>query len=180
MALRIQIVRSGSPMAPSRRRLGVLAIGTFTAGVLLTGVSYAYWTATGTGSASVTSVTAQPLGVAASSPVVADLYPGKAVEAISFVVTNPNPYSVSLGSPTLGTVTSNNESTCPAGTNLTVTAGPYTFAGTAPFVVPAAVGATPGSLTVSIANFVQMKSTASDPCQGKTFSFPFTVPGTQQ
>ncbi|MDT7550431.1 MAG: hypothetical protein QOE84_2825 [Actinomycetota bacterium] len=173
MALRISIVRTKAADAPNRRRRRwTVAAATVVAGVLLSGVSYAYWTATGGGTATVGSVTAVPLGITPGA--LADLYPGKPVEAITFTVTNTNPYAVVLGSPTLGTVTSNSEGTCGGAANLTVTPGPYTFAG-APVTVPAS-----GSISVSINNFVQMKTTALDACQTKVFNFPFTLTGTQQ
>jgi hypothetical protein len=156
----------------TRRRSLTLAAATVVAGVLVTGVSYAWWTATGTGTATVGSVTAAPLGITPGS--VADLYPGKPVEAVTFTVTNTNPYAVVLGSPTLGTVTSNSEGTCPAATNITVSAGPYTFAGS-PVTVPAS-----GSVSVSVNGLVQMKTSALDACQSKIFNFPFTLTGTQQ
>jgi hypothetical protein len=155
-----------------RRRGWTIAAATVVAGVLVSGVSYAYWTATGSGTATVGSVTAVPLGI--TPGVLTDLYPGKPVEAITFTVTNTNSYPVLLGSPTLGAVTSNNEGTCGGVANLTVTPGPYTFAGS-PVTVPAS-----GSISVSINNFVQMKTTAVDACQTKIFNFPFTLTGTQQ
>ena len=165
--------RSADQTAPAtRRRLRgwTVAAATVVAGVLVSGVSYAYWTATGSGSASVTSVTAQPLGVVSSSPVVADLYPGKPMEALTFTIANPNSYGVKILTASLGTYTSSSESTCPAATNLSVAVGPYTLNVTVP---------ANSSLNVSIPAFVQMVTGAQDPCQGKTFSFPLTLTGNQ-
>lgn len=152
------------------RRAVTLAVTTVVAGVLVTGVSYAYWTATGTGSATVSSLTAQALTVAASSPVVSDLYPGKPTQALTFVITNPNPYAVDVTSATLGTATSSDATSCPM-SNLTITPGPYSLN----INVPSG-----GTATGSIAGFVQMKTTALDGCQGRTFTFPLTVTGSQQ
>jgi hypothetical protein len=158
------------------RRVWTVVSVTAGLGVLASGAAYAYWSATGSGSAAVGSVTAQPLTVAASSTVVVDLYPGK-TDTVSFAVNNPNPYPVSLsGASVNGAATSNNEALCPGATNLTVATGPFSLSGT----VPAASGSTPGTLTVSIAGLVTMKTTADNNCQGRTFTVPLTVSGTQQ
>jgi hypothetical protein len=171
MALRIKLERTEGAAPSVRRRRGwTVAAATVVAGVLVTGVSYAFWTATGSGSATVASVTAQALSVTSSSPVVSDLYPGKATEALTFVITNPNPYAVNVTSAALGTATSSDATNCPT-TNLTVLAGPYALN----LVAPAN-----GSVNGSIANFLQMKSTAGNLCQGITFTFPLTISGTQQ
>ena len=152
-----------------------LAATTVVAVALVSGVSYAFWSATGTGAATISSTTAQALTVTASSPVVADLYPGKPLQALTFVISNPNPYSVAVTSAALGTVTSSDATNCPT-SNLTWGSGPISLSVT----VPAASGGTPGTATAAIPSFVQMKSTALDGCQGKTFTFPLTLSGTQQ
>jgi hypothetical protein len=170
--IRIRIERDSVPRSSARRRAWTLATATVVAGVLVTGVSYAFWSATGTGNATVGSATAQALGVVASSPVVADMYPGKAKQALTFTVSNNNPYVVVLNaSPTVAAATTSNGG-CPT-SNLTITPGPYTMTGT--LTVPAS-----GSVSLSIANFVQLSGTALDACQGITFTFPVTVTGTQQ
>jgi hypothetical protein len=158
------------------KRTGTVVAATAVAGVLVTGAAYAYWTATGTGNATVGSLSAQPLAVAAVSTVVSDLYPGK-TDDVSFVVSNPNPYPVGLNGATVtGTPTSSSEAACPGATNLTIATGPFTLSGT----VPAATGSSPGSLTVSIPALVTMKTSADNGCQGRTFSIPISVTGMQQ
>ena len=152
------------------RRGLALAVTTVVAGVLVTGVSQAYWSATGTGAATVDSTTAQALAVTASSPVVSDLYPGKPTQALTFVVSNPNPYAVNVSSVTLGTATSSDATNCPI-SNLTITPGPYSLS----VNVPAG-----GTANASIPSFVQMKTTALDGCQGKRFTFGLTLTGSQQ
>jgi hypothetical protein len=170
MSLRIRIERTDAPVSATRRRGWTLAATTVVAGVLVTGVSYAYWTATGSGSATVGSATAQALTVTSSSPVVADLYPGKAAQALTFVITNPNSYAVNITSASLGVSTSSDSVNC-AISNLTLLSGPFTVN----ITVPAG-----GSANGSIAGFVTMKTTAVDGCQGKTFTFPLTLTGSQQ
>jgi hypothetical protein len=177
MAFRISIVRTERSDVPKRRRRWTVAAATVVAGVLVSGVSYAYWTATGAGNATIASVTAAALSV--NNVVVADMYPNKAVEGLTFTVSNTNPYAVSLSNTiTLGTVTTGNPA-CPVG-NLAISAGPYTITGTGPFIVPAKVGATAGTLSVTTNSFVQLSGGALDACQGVTFTFPVTVTGTQQ
>lgn len=175
MALRIRIERTEVPRSASRRRGLTLTAATIVAGVLVTGVSYAFWSATGSGSATVGTLTAQTLTIAATSPVVSDMYPGKPKQALGFVVTNPNSYSVLLNSsPTIGTAASSDATNCPVNaTNISVASGPYTMTGT--LLVPAG-----GSVTLSVAGYVQLASTAGDGCQGKTFTFPVSVTGQQQ
>jgi hypothetical protein len=170
MSLRIRIERTDVPRSATRRRTLTLAAATVVAGVLVTGVSYAFWTATGSGSATVSSATAAALTVTSSSPVVSDLYPGKPTQALTFVISNTNGYAVNVTSAALGTATSSDATNCPT-TNLTITAGPYTLN----LVAPAN-----GSVNGSIAGFVQMKTTAGNLCQGVTFTFPLTISGTQQ
>lgn len=171
--LRIRIERTEAPRSASRRRAITLTAAAIVAGVLVTGVSYAYWTATGSGTATVGSGTAQTMTIAASSPVVSDMYPGKAKQALTFTVTNPNPYAVQLNaSPTIGAGTSSNEVACPYATSISVAPGPLTMTGT--LLVPAS-----GTVTLSVAAYVQLVSGALDGCQSKTFTFPVSVTGTQ-
>jgi hypothetical protein len=101
---------------------------------------------------------------------VADLYPGKPTEALTFTISNPNPYAVGVTAATLGTASSSDAVNCPI-SNLTIAPGPYALSVT----VPAG-----GTASASIAGFVQMKTTAGDGCQGKTFTFPLTLTGSQQ
>jgi hypothetical protein len=175
MAMRIRIERTATPASATRRRSLTVAAATGVAIVLLGGVSYAWWTAGGSGNATVGSLTAQPLTIAASSPAVSDMYPGKAKQALTFTVTNPNAYTVVLNaSPTIGAAVSSDATACAVNaTNLTVTTGPYTMTGT----LTVTAGAT---VSLSVASFVQLPGTAGDGCQGKTFTFPVSVSGQQQ
>ena len=175
--LRIRIERTNAPASATRRRSLTVVAATAVAVVLVGGVSYAFWTATGTGNATVASVTAQALTV--SNVAVADLYPGKPAQALTFTVTNSNPYAVGLSSTiTLGAVTSGSGA-C-AASNLTLSSGPYTIVSPASLVVPAKAGATNGTLSVTTNNFVQLASGALDACQNVTFTIPVNVTGTQQ
>jgi hypothetical protein len=170
MGIRIHVERTDGSASATRRRTLTVAAATVVAVVLVGGVSYAFWSATGSGNATVSAVTAQALTVGASSPVVADLYPGKPTESLAFVITNPNSYAVNVSSASFGTATSSDAVNCPIG-NLAIASGPFALSVT----VPAG-----GSANASIANAVQMKTTAGDGCQGKTFTIPITVTGTQQ
>lgn len=107
--------------------VGVLAVGGTSA--------YAYWTSTGSGSGTATAAAGDSnLVIASSSP--AGLSPGGSV-AVTGTVTNPNSYSVKVGTVS-GVVTTSNASClpddfgfAPVAVNQTVAAGQNTpFAGT--------------------------------------------------
>jgi hypothetical protein len=179
MSFRIRIERTETQASATRRRSLTVAAATAVAVILVGGVSYAFWTATGTGSSTATAVTAQTLTVSTAS--LADLYPNKPVEGLTFTVSNPNPYVVSLNSGlTIGTVTSTPGLGPCAASNLLLSVGPVTISGTAPFLVPAKSGNTNGSATFTTNNFIQLDQNASNNCQGATFTVPVSVTGNQQ
>lgn len=172
--------RSTDPTAPAtRRRLRgwTVAAATVVAGVLVTGVSYAYWTATGSGSATVSSTSAISLGVASITAPLTDLYPGK-TDALSFVVTNPNPYNVSVTKITALSVASSDTTNCPM-SNVTINSayspvpmGGYNLTATT-------VNSGNGTATFTLPSFITMNIGALDGCQGKVFTVTLTVTGLQ-
>lgn len=169
MTPRICPERNDARASGLRRRTWTLTAATVVAGVLVTGVSYAYWTATGTGSAAVGAVSAKV--VTATIPPVTDLYPGKSDNA-TITLTNPNPYNVqvTLNSITVTSVTGALGVCTPA--DVTVASGPYTPANIA-------VAANNGTATQSITSFVTMPLTAGNGCQNATFNIAVSYTGNQ-
>ena len=147
-------------------KLAAAAIGVVC--TLMAGVAFAAWTADGTGSANARARTATSITVTAVTGT-ADLYPGFTNGDLSFTLTNSNPYPVTFTSMTPGAITSGSPTACPS-SNLTVD----TASGLS---LPVAADAT--SATQSIADVVNLASTAPDGCQGVTFTVAVTLTGSQ-
>ncbi|MCU1590951.1 MAG: hypothetical protein JWP11_2207 [Frankiales bacterium] len=167
--------------SPNRRRGWTLAAATVVAGVLITGVSYAYWSATGTGSATIQATTVNGLVVSSITTPLNDLYPGK-TDDLGYKVTNGNVYAVQLTALTAVSVTSSDAVNCPA-SNITILAAAQTgvgqpggWTGITPLTVPGNNGSATGTLT----NLVTMSTGAPVLCAGKTFTVALSFSGTQQ
>lgn len=143
---------------------GLVIVGGITAG----GTAYALWSSTGTGSGRAGTLSAQTLTVTAVT-VTGDLYPG-ASGKLSFTLTNPNPYAVTFTAMTPGTITSSNQTTCPAA-NLTVA--------TIPSGLSLTVAANATSPTLTIPTAATLALAAPDGCQNKTFDVALTLTGSQ-
>lgn len=141
--------------------LGVAAL------VVGSGVAYASWTASGTGSGAAKAATAQALVVTAGTTT-ADLYPGFTQGDVFLRVTNPNPYGVNITSLTPGAITTSAPG-C-VSTNITIAAPTG-------LNIPVAANAT--NFAVTVPNIVTMIAAAPDACQGVTFTIAVTVAGTQ-
>lgn len=159
-----RLIKGGSSM---NRRNKIAAIG---AAVTLIGggAAFATWSAGGTGPSQARALTAQSITVT-SATATADLYPGFSNGDVSFSLTNPNPYPVTLTAMTPGAVTSSNPSACPA-TNVTVS--PATG-------LSLAVGAGATATDQTIADVVAMATSAPDGCQGVTFTISLSLSGAQ-
>lgn len=131
------------------------------------GAGYAAWSTNGAGSVQARSAAPQTvtLNVAAGA---ADLYPGSS-GAVSFTVNNPNPYAITLSTLTFGTVTSSDQTACPA-TNITTTNKTG---------LSLSVPANSSSTTLTVQAAVAMAASAPDGCQGRTFTIATTATGTQ-
>jgi D-arabinose 1-dehydrogenase-like Zn-dependent alcohol dehydrogenase len=90
---------------------------------------------------------------------------------LQFTVANPNPYSVSMTSVTYGTVTSSDQTNCPA-SNLTTAAN-------GPLGTPISVPGSGSSGAVSVPSGVTLAVSAPSACQGVTFTVAVTLSGTQ-
>jgi hypothetical protein len=152
----------------TRRRAITVAL---TIGALLTGVAFANWVATGTGSGKAYALTATASTVASDTGT-SDLYPSSSFTGdLFFTVDNPNPYPVKFTDATLGAVTSSNEAACPAANVTTQNATGLNI------TVPAN---TVSGVSRSVADVAKMSTTAPDGCQGKSFTVVLNLAGTQQ
>lgn len=143
------------------------------------GIAYAYWAATGTGTATAGSATALPLGVGAVTNPTATLYPGR-TEDLGLLLSNDNPYPVSLTTLTGATVASSDPAACPpdnislpADVTAALATGGYTLP--TPFSVPAGATASAASLD----GFMTLAATAPDGCQARTFTVSLSFSGSQ-
>jgi len=146
------------------------------AGAILagSGVAFATWTASGTGSGSALANTAQTVTInaVALSNSAASLFPGGPAGTVYFTVTNPNPYPIKITNIAWGTPTSNNPTAC-ASSTISVDAS----APTSGFAITVAASGTSG--TIQVNSVLDLSSAATDACQGNGFSVPVTVTGQQ-
>lgn len=156
-----------------------VALATAVAAVLVTGVSYGYWTSTGSGSATISSTSAVDLGVSSAAAPLADLFPGK-TDDLSFRLSNANPYPVEVTALSAVSLTSSDEAACPA-SNLTLDAAVVAGAGGVggyQLSAPIRVAAN-GTATGTLPGLVTMNASAGNGCQGKTFAVHLTFTGSQ-
>ena len=135
---------------------------------LVGAAAYALWTSTGTGSSGAKALTAQTITVSASSGP-ADLYPGFTQGDLFFTSANTNPYPVTFTSMTPGSITSSDQTNCPAANVSVASASGLSI------VVPAGATASAGT----VANVVTMVAGAPDGCQGVVFTISLTLTGSQ-
>jgi hypothetical protein len=147
---------------------------------LVTGVSYAYWTSTASGTATVGSTAPVNMTVASITTPLTDLFPGK-TDDLGYKVTNTNGFAVNLTALTALSVTSSDPTNCPvsniqllaAATNGVLQPGGWT--GITPLLVNAG-----SSATGSITGLVTMIGGAPNGCQSKTFTVSLSFSGTSQ
>lgn len=142
------------------------------------GAAQAYWRSSGSGSGAATTGGTVAVQLSAGTPVVA-LRPG-GQSAVSLVVSNPNASSVRLNSLVLDSARGTSGFTVDAGhaSGCSLT-GLLTFAsqnnGGVGWTIPAAVGPTPGTQSITLANALSMSSAAPTGCQGATFTVYLAV-----
>lgn len=155
------------PATAARRRSRRVVVGSIGAATVLAGgaVAYAAWNVTATGPTQAASAAAVSASISAATAA-AELYPG-ASAAVYFTVTNPNDFPVTFTTATFGTVTSSDQTACPAGN---VTASNKTG-----LTIRVPAKTTSGPLTISAA--VTMATDAPDGCQNKLFTVPATLTG---
>jgi hypothetical protein len=148
-----------------------MALGLAVPSLVLSGVAYAFWSASGSGAGTVKATSAVPLTVTSIATPLADLFPGK-TDDLGFTVTNTNGYRVSLTTLTAISVTSSDQTACPA-SNITLSASPgYTL----PTPVNVAANSSAGG---TLSGLVTMATSAPDGCQGKTFTVNLAFSGAQ-
>lgn len=150
-----------------RNKKRLIAGGVLVAVVGSGAVAYAAWggTATGPGRARATTTVQATITAVDGAP---DLYPGFTDGDVFFTITNPNAFEITYTAMTAATVTSSDETNCPAAN---VTVDPATGLS---LVSPPGV-----SETLSIADVVSMSVAAPDGCQGASFDIALTLTGQQ-
>jgi len=157
------------------KRLAVIAGGLSV--VLVAGVAFAAWTASGTGNGYAKAISAQALTtVDVHASTVADLYPG--FDGVLLVkINNPNPYPVRVTSITSnGTITSDN-ATCDTNGN------GVSFAGLSGAALVTANGgsnvdiAANTATSFTLTGAVHMSNSSDTHCQGATFTVPVSLSG---
>ena len=135
------------------------------------GTANAFWRGSGTGAGSGTTGTTVPVTLSPGSPT-ATLYPGGLTNVV-LTVTNPNPYSVRIGSLALDTGQGTGGFAVDAGhagcavSTLSFTTQTNSGAG---WTVAGKVGAVDGTLSVTLPNALAMGTNAANACQGATYT----------
>lgn len=192
MTLLMRLARRQEQRCAQGRRIArpVKVLATVGALSTVSGVAYAYWTVTGTGSASAQSATVQNVSITATaSPAAGNLlYPGGTGDAVA-VISNPNKFPVTITDVQLPANTvfadgytdsglSSLKSGCSGSTPSEVTWNFSTSASgsshhlTSAVTVAAGDGTTPGTLTVTLTNAASMDSSAPLACAGTYFKLP--------
>lgn len=160
-------------MSPARKQRTMTAAAVTVCLLVLGGIAFAFWKATGSGSATAASTTVETLVLSPGTPA-ADLYPGGATAVVVSVV-NTGPAEARVGSLALAVSEADNgfgtdaeHSDCSVGSLSFVT---QTNEGVG-WKVPAA-----GNLTITLPGSLSMATDAGDDCQGATFSVHLRVLG---
>jgi hypothetical protein len=148
-------------------------IGVMAATLLIGGVAFASWTASGTGTGTAKAGSASALTTVAPGAITTgDLSPGSD-GGLKLTIVNSNPYPVSITSITAdtGAVTSTGGAACDASTGVSLKSSiPAT-----PFTVPASTGAS--GFTTTVASAVHMSNASDNTCQSATFTIPVVLSG---
>ena len=155
----------------SRRMLGRVLLLTLTviAALAVTGVANAYWRAAGTGTGSAATGTTVPVTLSPGTTT-PGLYPGGSTDVV-LTVTNTNTSPVVLGSLALDSSQGTGGFAVDAGhSGCLVSALGYTTQtnGGLGWTVPAKVGTTNGTLTITLPSALAMTTGAANACQGAT------------
>lgn len=151
------------------RRTGAVLVPIAIAAGLAAG-AIAFWSASGSGSATTVLPDAQSLAFEPGIPT-AQLYPGDDA-SVAIVATNPNPYFVDIGSLVLDTDDGEPfiADAAHSGCDVSVLSFITQENGGAGWQVPPRVGTTDGTLTIDMSSAMAMSAEAADACQGATFT----------
>jgi hypothetical protein len=157
----------------SRKLLVFVAVG---ATVVASGLVFAAWLTTGSGSATAKAGSSEALSVLdASASTSATLYPGVTGD-VTLKVSNPNPFPVRVTSVALNGTNADiapdaSHSACsPTGVSFTNQTGLTVD-------VPAKSGGTNGTATATLTGAASMSNASANGCQGATFTIPVTLSG---
>jgi len=140
-----------------------------------TGIAFAAWTLSGSGSGTAGAAGTQNLVIAGVNPAAGSLFPGGPAAPVDLTIDNPNPYPVNVTSITWGAPSSPNTGLC-ASNQLSIDAG-ATPSSSVNFTIPANTT----SPTEVVAGVLDMASTAPQGCANLDFTVPVTaVSATQQ
>jgi hypothetical protein len=135
------------------------------------GVAYAYWTAGGSGAAAAGTGTTVPVTLGSATPTAA-LLPG-GTSSVALTLTNSNTVSVRINSFSLdATQGTSGFAVDPAHAGCALSALAFTTQtnGGAGWTVPARVGTTNGTLSITLAGALAMSTAAANACQGASFT----------
>jgi hypothetical protein len=155
--------------APQHPGKALLIAATIVLG--LTAGAAGYWTGSGSGTATTTLPNPQALTMSPGTP--ATLISPGGTAAVAAIVSNPNPYTVQISSISLDTAQGTGGFAVDgshSGCGLSTLGFTTQTNGGSGWTVPAKVGATPGSLTISMSGALTMGSGAADACQGASFT----------
>ncbi|HJP79774.1 MAG TPA: hypothetical protein VJ914_36215 [Pseudonocardiaceae bacterium] len=153
-------------MSLHRARAGWLVTGVVITSIMGTGVAFAYWNSTGSGTGTATDATMNISAAAlAGETPNSTLYPGGSADAI-LKVDNPNGYAVQVVSIVSTGAAQAGNSCSPTGVRFVA---PSSF--TDPqFTLPA-----DQTTVLHLSGAMSMDTTSASACQGQTFSLPVTV-----
>ena len=167
--------RIGGPptgVAASRPRL-LVGLGVALVALLGAGAAFAYWTSQGSGAASASAGSLEPVTVAAyaGESISNKLYPGGPAGDVLVKVTNPNPFSV-----TLVAISGNGLISADAGhSGCTTTGVTFTPPANPSLTIGAGATGSPHTESVTLAGAVSMGTTSASACQGATFHIPVSI-----
>lgn len=151
-----------------------VAIGMVSTAVIGSGVAFASWSASGTGTAAAKAGTASAVtGVTATTTTSGTLVPGSSVPLV-VNIHNPNAFPVTV---TAITVSSGAPSGAPGG-NCTATSSGVTTTGVSATGLTLVVQPNSDNTYTSPTNNVSMATTSDNSCQGGTFTWSATVTAT--
>lgn len=189
LGTKIRARREASRKAKRTRRSIVVAAA---GGVVLSsGVAYAFWTATGTGSGTAKAATFQALTIGGGSAPSGQLYPGLSANGstaggdITVLISNPNPFPVTITSVAPGTGALTVTGSTPVGgegqtaadTACASNSGVSIITKSSPSVTysnGSNIPAKTNNVAVTISKVVSMSTQSVSECQGATFTFAAT------
>jgi hypothetical protein len=140
--------------------------------LLMAGVAFAAWTASGTGTGYAKAVTAQALSTLdVSAQTSADLYPGGDGD-VKLKISNPNAYPIEITdvSGEGAITTASDDAACDASTG--VSFEDQSYSNGSGLDVPAN-----GSATFTLSDAVSMSNASANACQGEVFEIPVSLSG---